>query len=187
MIIINPFDYLLWFGLSQDAPSNFHSFAGGRLTLGGGATNFCGRFRGLKLWILERLNFQHLGENCRRTSESKKIINNLETGFSIEEGSVSDGSSTSHVLSGKLFSTCFIIIIGNVDFLDFLFFFHCNVVISWLLSLFNVHFSYFYAHFQCWNNFTNLWIFNMMFDREGNFNGVCIFGSDKHIGISQGC
>lgn len=83
-------------------------FGGGGVTLNGGGTNICGRFRGLKLWILERLNFQLLSEKCRpakewkrlRSEDRRQLTNNLETGLSNDKGPVSDSSSNLDVSNG---------------------------------------------------------------------------------------
>ncbi|KAI4349876.1 hypothetical protein L6164_010421 [Bauhinia variegata] len=83
------------------APIMSHSAASGCIVLNGGSSNLCRRFRGLKLWILERLNFQQLSENCRPVMESKRMTsqernrlkNNLETDFSSEKEPASHGSS----------------------------------------------------------------------------------------------
>ncbi|KAI9099086.1 hypothetical protein K1719_024853 [Acacia pycnantha] len=64
-----------------------------RVCLNGGDTNICRRFRGLKLWILERLNFHLHSEKFPPAKESKRsrgqnrsqLTNNLETGFSNEK------------------------------------------------------------------------------------------------------
>ncbi|KAK7259018.1 hypothetical protein RIF29_24612 [Crotalaria pallida] len=65
--------------ITQGVPKSFDSGVGGSL---------CRRFRGLKLWILERLNFEPMKESKRSTSHFK---NNLEAGLSNEKGSLSDG------------------------------------------------------------------------------------------------
>jgi hypothetical protein len=70
--------------LLQCASNNFHSVA----SVGG--STFCRRFRGFKLWILDRLNLQHLKKpNCRN-----HFKNDMET-----EGSISDSS---HVPDGMV-------------------------------------------------------------------------------------
>ncbi|CAK8544533.1 unnamed protein product [Lathyrus sativus] len=67
--------------------SNFHTITYAsnsfRSVTSVGGSTFCRRFRGLKLWILDRLNFQPLKQpNCRN-----HFNNDMET-----EGSVSDSS-----------------------------------------------------------------------------------------------
>ncbi|XP_028791494.1 inactive glucose-6-phosphate 1-dehydrogenase 4, chloroplastic [Neltuma alba] len=69
------------------------SYFRGRVRLSGADTNMCRRFRGLKSWILERLNFHLQSEKCPPARESKRsrsqnrsqLTCTLETGFSNEE------------------------------------------------------------------------------------------------------
>lgn len=92
--------------LLQGAASHFR----GLVVLNGGGSKFCRRFCGLKLWILEKLNFHMLSEKCRLEKEFRRLrnqdrthlTNNLETGLSNDEGSISDSSSNLHVSNGWL-------------------------------------------------------------------------------------
>ncbi|KAJ7973234.1 Glucose-6-phosphate 1-dehydrogenase [Quillaja saponaria] len=87
------------------AANKFHPVAGGCQLLYGGAVNFCQRFSGLKLWILERFNFQGPSEKSRLSNGFKSIRNedkdqsaqHLETALSNEKGPVSEGSSMLNV------------------------------------------------------------------------------------------
>ncbi|KAK4273372.1 hypothetical protein QN277_021789 [Acacia crassicarpa] len=72
-----------------------------RVRLNGGDTNICRRFRGLKLWMLERLNFHLHSKKFPPAKESRRsrsqnrsqLTNNLETGFSNEKRTTPASSS----------------------------------------------------------------------------------------------
>nr|POF02423.1 glucose-6-phosphate 1-dehydrogenase 4, chloroplastic [Quercus suber] len=74
------------------ALNNIHSLTGGRLVCYGGGANFCRRFYGLRLWILESLNLQQRNRKCGpahefksiRSQEKDHLANHLETTSSCE-------------------------------------------------------------------------------------------------------
>ncbi|CAJ2631766.1 unnamed protein product [Trifolium pratense] len=79
------------------ASNSFHSVA----SVGG--STFCRRFRGFKLWILDRLNLQHLKKpNCRN-----HFKNDIEAEGSISDSShvPDDGNVTSSMESPSLLQT----------------------------------------------------------------------------------
>ncbi|XP_061366226.1 inactive glucose-6-phosphate 1-dehydrogenase 4, chloroplastic [Gastrolobium bilobum] len=81
--------------------NRFHSVTGGGgLVLNVGGTSFCRRFRGFKLWILERLNFQQT-KQCKSRNHFK---NSMAKDLSNEKGSLSHSSSTLHVPDDKVTS-----------------------------------------------------------------------------------
>ncbi|CAJ1870212.1 unnamed protein product [Sphenostylis stenocarpa] len=86
------------------ASDNFHSATcGRRLVLDAGGTSLCRRFRGFKLWVLERLNFQF--KSPKQPKNRNRFKNNLEnSGLSNEKGSISDSSSILHVPDDKVTS-----------------------------------------------------------------------------------
>ncbi|KAH1071407.1 hypothetical protein AAZX31_03G209500 [Glycine max] len=80
------------------ASNNFHSATGGgRLVLNVGGTCLCRKFRGLKLWLLERLSFQFQPPKQPK-NRNHHFRNNLEN----EKGSVSDSSSNLRVPDDKV-------------------------------------------------------------------------------------
>ncbi|KHN43362.1 Glucose-6-phosphate 1-dehydrogenase 4, chloroplastic [Glycine soja] len=81
------------------ASNNFDSVPGGlgRLVLNVRSTSLCRRFRGLKLWVLERLSFQFQPPKQPK-NRNHHFKNNLEN----EKGSVSDSSSILHVPDDKV-------------------------------------------------------------------------------------
>jgi len=89
--------------LLQVASNNFHSVTyRGRLALNvGGGTSLCRRFRGFKLWVLERLNFQF--QSPKQPKNIIRFESNLESsGLSNEKGPVSDSSSILRAPDGVL-------------------------------------------------------------------------------------
>ncbi|KAF3943463.1 hypothetical protein CMV_029985 [Castanea mollissima] len=74
------------------ALNNIHSLTGGRLVCYGGGANFCRRFFGLRLWILESLNLRQRNRKCGpahefksiRSQEKDHLANHLETTSSCE-------------------------------------------------------------------------------------------------------
>ncbi|XP_062144871.1 inactive glucose-6-phosphate 1-dehydrogenase 4, chloroplastic isoform X2 [Alnus glutinosa] len=70
-----------------DAVHNFHSLTSGRLVCYGGAANFCQRFYGLRIWIMESLNLRQRNRKYGPANEFKSIrsqekdhlTNHLET------------------------------------------------------------------------------------------------------------
>ncbi|XP_028792085.1 inactive glucose-6-phosphate 1-dehydrogenase 4, chloroplastic-like [Neltuma alba] len=86
------------------------SYFRGRVRLSGADTNMCRRFRGLKSWILERLNFHLQSEKCPPARESKRsrsqnrsqLTCTLETGFSNEERPTPASSSNLDVSDASM-------------------------------------------------------------------------------------
>ncbi|KAJ1417197.1 hypothetical protein SESBI_16891 [Sesbania bispinosa] len=87
--------------ITGGASNCFHSVAGsGRLVLNVGGSPLCRRFRGFKLWILEKLNFQP----TKQPKSRNRFKNNLDTGFSNDKGPLSDSSSILRVPDDKVTS-----------------------------------------------------------------------------------
>jgi glucose-6-phosphate 1-dehydrogenase len=88
----NPMKYKLFVLFVQDAVHNFHSLTSGRLVCYGGAANFCQRFYGLRIWIMESLNLRQRNRKYGPANEFKSIrsqekdhlTNHLETISSCE-------------------------------------------------------------------------------------------------------
>ncbi|XP_027349747.1 inactive glucose-6-phosphate 1-dehydrogenase 4, chloroplastic isoform X2 [Abrus precatorius] len=88
--------------ISAASNNYFHAVTGGaRIVLNVGDRSLCRRFRGFKLWILERLNFQP----TKQPKKKHHFKNNLETtGLSNDKGLLSDSTSILRVSDDKVTS-----------------------------------------------------------------------------------